>query len=121
MIDKFEKYTAELSELEHKKVVPEVAAILRGRVGKWNAITNKQIVGLLRARYIETDEPRVRKVVHFLRETGGVRWLVASSVGYYVAQTLGEMEAYVATLKSRENSIRAVREAIEKQMDGTLF
>lgn len=55
MIDNFEKYTAELSELEQKKVVPEVAAILRGRVGKWNAITNKQIVGLLRARYIETD------------------------------------------------------------------
>lgn len=121
MVENFERYTDELTELEAKKILPEVKRILEGRRGKWNAITNKQIVALLGERYLLTTEPRVRKMVHKLRTEGALPWLIATSVGYYLATTLGEMEGYVRSLESRANSIMEVAQAIRKQMDGTLF
>lgn len=55
------------------------------------------------------------------RTEGALPWLIATSVGYYLATTLGEMEGYVRSLESRANSIMEVAQAIRKQMDGTLF
>lgn len=121
MVETFERYTAELTAWERDKILPQVRYMLKERIGKPNAITNKQIVALLQARNLDASEPRVRKIVHELRMDGSLPWLIASGAGYYVAQTIGEMETYVRSLENRANSILAVRDAIRKQMDGTLF
>jgi hypothetical protein len=46
-----------------------------------------------------------------------VKWLIATSKGYYIATSRQEMEDYIVSLRGREDAIRAVRESMEKQLN----
>jgi hypothetical protein len=46
-----------------------------------------------------------------------IRWLIATSKGYYIATSVDEMRQYIESLRGRENAIRAVRESMEKQLN----
>lgn len=127
MIKGFDNETAPLSEYEEKVLAPAVVTILRGRIGNGAAITNKGISSLLTG--YKAGDTRIRKVINYIRTNGLVPCLIASSDGYYVAQSEEEVSEYEESLRGREDAIRAVRLALYKQkverygqpFTGTLF
>ena len=42
--------------------------------------------------------------------------LIATSEGYYIAETRKELEVYLKSLEGREGAIHAVRKSLEKQL-----
>ena len=61
------------------------------------------------------SEPRIRKIINYIRNNDMVPCLIANSDGYYVAQSNEEMLTYEDSLLGREEAIRAVRLAMERQ------
>lgn len=43
---------------------------------------------------------------------------MATNTGYYIAEDRQEMRDYISSLIGREEAIRAVREAMERQLEG---
>lgn len=128
MIEGYEDYTAELTVIEKKVLVPRLVAGLKRRGGKKAAITARQICEEWNGQvHTYTDGPKelaytvnlsqanVRKLIHHVRVCGLVPGLVASSVGYYVTKDPQELAAFIATLESRRNSINQVVAAMRKQ------
>lgn len=117
MIEGFERETDDLTDYELKTVLPEIGNGLWGKRGRHAAVTNKEIVnGLARYKDIRTTEARVRKIINHIRNRGLIPCLIATSNGYYIAQTRKEMEDYISSLIGREESIRAVRQSMQQQM-----
>lgn len=115
MLKGFEATTAPLSEYEMKVLVPLIVRGLRTKVGKAKAVTNSYIVRCLKGRY-ELTEARVRKIINYIRCNDIVPFLIATSTGYYIATSPDEVRDYEESLLSREAAIRAVREAIHRQL-----
>jgi hypothetical protein len=61
-------------------------------------------------------EPRVRKIVQFLR-TNGLPNIIATSNGYFYSEDTKEIEAWIISLKQREAAIRDIREKAERQVE----
>lgn len=109
MINGFFDQTADLSDSE-RKLVPVVATYLQNAVGASNAVFSdhiRQVTGL--------SGPRVRKVINYIRTNGLVPCLVASSRGYYVAESEQELLEYEDSLTGRANEILRVRDKIAEQ------
>jgi hypothetical protein len=115
MITGFETETAQLSNHEAFTLLPIFTRCLKDHVGKSKAVTNAQIVKGMRACGHSVNDARVRKIINHIRINGLVAGLIASSEGYYIAQTDLELQEYEASLKGREDAIRAVRQSIHKQ------
>lgn len=113
MIQGFDKETSPLTEYERTTILPIVCTILKNRKGCRAAITSRYIVTILDG--YKVSEPRVRKIVNHIRNHDMVPCLIANSGGYYVAQSNDEMLAYEESLLGREEAIRAVRLAMERQ------
>lgn len=113
MIIGFDKETQPLTDYEENTILPVVFGLLSGRVGVQNAIKNGLIVKKL-SEYKITQE-RVRKVINQIRTRGLIPCLIASSKGYYIAETEEELKDYEESLEGRESAIRAVRESIKRQ------
>ena len=62
------------------------------------------------------DSPRIRKIINHIRLSGMVIGLIATSEGYYIAETRKELEDYLRSLEGREGAIHAVRKSLEKQL-----
>lgn len=116
MINGFKAETAQLNEYEKSVLVPEMVRCLQGRVGKENAANNTYI-----RMYMERQcgfiikDARVRKLINYIRNNDLVPLLIASSAGYYIAQTRSEVDEYKTGLTNRINSMQAVCDAIEEQ------
>lgn len=115
MINGFDEITKPLTDYERDVLLPVVTYGLSLKVGKDTAITNGRICDALRSKGYKITEPRLRKIVNFIRTNGMVTNLIATSRGYYVATSLDEMEDYIESLKARESAIREVRMALEGQ------
>ena len=113
MIQGFNTETAPLTDYEREVVLPAIKTLLSGRNGSRQAITSKRMVSLLSGYQI--SEPRVRKIINHIRNYDLVPCLIANSGGYYVAQCEEEMLSYEESLLGREEAIRAVRQAMERQ------
>ena len=109
MIQGFANETAPLCERD-KAVIPDVVDALKRAVGKENAVYNDDLQELTGLK-----PSRVRKVINHIRNNNLVPCLVASSVGYYVAETEQEMVDYEESLRNRANAILAVCESIKIQ------
>lgn len=107
MITGFENITHDLTEYE-KGLVPVFAMGFKSKVGKENAVTNKQIVEKLSSKYKITDA-RVRKIINYIRNKNIIPGLVASSDGYYVTNDPEELKRYISSLDQREAAIREVK------------
>jgi len=114
MINGFEKETQPLTPYEKETLLPILISGLRVKTGKNNAVTNKQIVAALKHQHKITDA-RVRKLINHIRVNDLVPALIATSDGYYIAETEKELAEYVNSLKGREDAIRSVRESMERQ------
>ena len=122
MIEEFEDFTAELTVDEKGKLLPLVVDILKSRQGVRWAITNKEICESLRGSNIpRVSGPRIRKVIHYIRENGLVPHLIATSRGYYVAETIQDVEDYIESLRKRNRSVGRIIDALSAQLNGKLF
>jgi hypothetical protein len=116
MINGFDDYTFELTS-EEKFVVQTIVKRFNMLKGKRNIVTGEQIrVGLINHLKIDFKESRIRKMIQYIRLNNLVLGLVATSRGYYVAETIDEIQQWVDSLKSRENAIREIREKAERQI-----
>lgn len=114
MIKGFDKETAPLCEYETGVLLPIMIKGLQTKIGKRSAIKNGQIVQTLKSSY-KITEARVRKLINHIRTNDIIPGLIATSDGYYIAQTEDELIEYEESLKGRENAIREVRVSIERQ------
>lgn len=117
MINGFTTQTEPLTDYERDTLLPVICRGLRNKVGEGMAITNTTITKAMRGAGYQLNEARVRKIINHIRTTGLVRWLIATSKGYYIATSRQEMEDYIGSLRGREQAIRAVRESMEKQLN----
>jgi hypothetical protein len=111
MIEGFEEITYELKPAE----LEAVPVFIRGfskKLGKENAISAREICASLHDRYPWISEPRVRKIVNYIRNTGQLPGLLACGSGYYVSDDVKEMEAYCRSLSQRINAIEQVRKVV---------
>ena len=115
MIKGFDKQTETLSDYERNTLVPVMVRSLAGHIGKAAAITNKYICSRMRLCGYQISDARVRKIVNHIRTNGLVQCLIATSGGYYVAETEEELKEYEDSLLGREQAIREVRLSIERQ------
>lgn len=107
MITNFETQTHELTKEELILVSPFVNG-LKSKIGKDNAITNKQMREAFKNsekwKHINIHDARIRKIINFIRTEGLVKRLCASSSGYYIAENDQEFREYLQSLQERINS-----------------
>lgn len=111
----FEQETRPLSEHE-KAMLPDVADLVETTIQTGRPISSKEIIRRLKEEHNwKTSGPRLRKVIHVLRTSGEVPGLIATGGGYLVATSEKQLLDYEATLKGREDAIRAARLSIAHQ------
>ena len=116
MINGFEEQTEPLTEYEEQQLLPQIIRGLSLKVGKENAVTNGAIVRGMKANLnLRTTEPRVRKIINHIRTNDLVPCLIATSQGYYIAESEQELKDYEESLLGREEAIRSVRLSIQRQ------
>ena len=120
MLPGFEDITDDLTEYELKTLVPAFVDSFKTKVGKEKAITNKQIVEKLRTKKYEVNDVVVRKVISYIRCSGLMPGLVASSVGYYVTRDPKEIQRWIESLDGRETKIRIVKQAAKNYLHALL-
>lgn len=114
MIRNFEKETHPLTEYETGVLLPILVKGLITKKGSENAVTNKHIVTALKPGY-KISDARVRKIINHIRTHDLVPGLIATSEGYFIAETETELLEYEESLKGREDAIREVRLSIARQ------
>lgn len=115
MINGFEEETAPLTEAEHK-MVPWFVAGLSTKIGADMAITSDEMAkAILDKKGVTVTGARIRKIINYIRVTHQVPRLMATSKGYYITNDRAELGRYIQSLKQREEAIRAMRTALEKQ------
>ena len=99
MITGFEEQTKPLTDQEREVFLLPIINGLRVKVGKEKAVTNKDIVRGLKANCdIKIGEARVRKMINYIRNNDIIPCLIATSKGYYIAETKDEMLDYIVRL-----------------------
>lgn len=116
MIKTFEEHTVELSP-DEQKFVGVIVQRFNTKKGKQHIVTADGIIDGLKTHFnIEFKESRVRKMIQYIRLNNLVVGLIATSKGYFVADSIEEIEDWIDSLKSRENAIRSIREMAERQI-----
>lgn len=114
MINGFEEYTEHLNEYERDTLLPLIIRGLQTKIGSKNAITNKKMIKALTSiGYDGLSEPRIRKIINYIRIQGLIINLVASSKGYYVENNIEERRRYVEGVQARAKSMLASLKNIE--------
>lgn len=117
MVTNFEEYTTELNEYERTKLLPIVSSFFKVHVGQNNPITNAAIREILAEHGHDVSAITVRKMVNVIRRSAIIPFLVSSSKGYYVAETVAQISGCIDSLQGREEAIRAVKEALMNQRE----
>jgi len=117
MIINWELYTHELTDQE-KKIVPRVIQGIVKRVGKQNAIKNAKMCQQLRIEGHLISGPRLRKILNFIRSTGIIRNIVATSDGYFIATTQKDLDDYRESINARVNAISRNLNGIDTILGG---
>lgn len=116
MIQGFSEQTEPLTEYEVETLLPQLVRGLRTKVGKAMSVTNKAIIdGMKRNLGLSISDARVRKLINHIRNNDLVPCLIATSQGYYIAESEQELKDYEDSLLGREEAIRSVRLSIQRQ------
>ena len=114
MIYGFKKETEPLNDYERDILLPAIVKGLQTKIGKHNAITNiKMIKALNEHGYKSLSEPRIRKIINFIRIQGLIINLIASNKGYWIEEDINERRKYVIGVKQRAESMLASLQNIE--------
>jgi hypothetical protein len=121
MIINFEQYTHELTD-EEKKMVPRIIQGIVKRVGRKKAITNAEICKVLQSEGFNVTPKksgaRIRKIFNFIRSTGIIRNVVATSDGYFIATTQKDLDDYRESVNARATAILRNLNGIDKVLGG---
>jgi translation initiation factor 1 (eIF-1/SUI1) len=102
----FEEFTVDITK-EDLPLVQEIAKGLARRIGKNNAISNKQICNAYKEKKnIKLDGPKVRKIVTYIRQENMVSRLCSNSKGYYVAANDKEWKEWIHSFEQRIKSMQ---------------
>jgi hypothetical protein len=112
MINGFEDQTHELTDAELEMVQPMVAGLVR-RVGEHRAITADDMIAGMKLFGYKVTQPRIRKLINFIRVNKLVRNLIATSKGYYVENDPKKLQVYLESLDQRIRSIQEVRNSYD--------
>lgn len=115
MIKGFSNETSPLNDYELRVLLPVILQGLKDKQGKRNAVTNTYIVGRLKKAGFSINDARLRKVINHIRTNDLLPGLIATSEGYFLAQSAQELMDYEDSLRGREEAIREVRMAIARQ------
>ena len=116
MITGFEEQTEPLTDMEREVFLPPIIKGLRVKIGKDKAVTNRDIVRGLKANLnIKIGEARVRKMINHIRNNVIIPCLIATSKGYYIAETPEEVDDYIDSLYGRIEAITADAESMLRQ------
>jgi hypothetical protein len=121
MLTGFEKETAPLTDYELTTLLPIIIEDLEGRIGPGAAVKNATLCGRLRREGYDITEARFRKLIAHIRVSGKVPCLIATSRGYYRSLDVDELQTYIDSLEGRENAIRQVRLALERQKEDNIL
>jgi hypothetical protein len=117
MITNFEEETHDLTTHEKDVLLPLMVKGLKNKVGKENAVTSKQIIRGFKNSGYSMDGPRVRKLVNYIRVKSLIPCLMATNKGYHITNDKAELESFLKSLDERIWAIRAVRDAVGRQLD----
>lgn len=116
MIQGFTEQTEPLTEYEEQTLLPQLVRGLRTKIGRAMSVTNKAIIdGMKRNLGLSISDARVRKLINHIRNNDLVPCLIATSQGYYIAESEQELKDYEDSLLGREEAIRSVRLSIQRQ------
>ena len=116
MINGFSEQTEPLTEYEEQTLLSQLVRGLRTKVGRAMSVTNKAIIdGMKRNLGLSISDARVRKLINHIRNNDLVPCLIATSQGYYIAESEQELKDYEDSLLGREEAIRSVRLSIQRQ------
>lgn len=117
MLNGFTEETKPLTDYEKDTLLPIMIQGLMDKQGKHKAVKNWYICKCLQVKGYKISEARVRKIINHIRVNGMVIGLIATSEGYYIADSIDELNSYISSLEGREDAIKAVRVSLEKQRD----
>lgn len=115
MLTLFENVTSRLTPIEKDTIVPMIVETLKYKNTPQHAVTNKHLVGWLKACKIDTSEIRVRMMINHIRNTNLLPCLIASGNGYWVTDDPDVIDKYIDSLNGRINSIRNMAESLKAQ------
>lgn len=117
MIKNFEEITVELTEIE-QKIVPVIVRRFKNKPGRENIVTNKEMIaGISRQYSVKLTEPRIRKIVQFIRINKLLPGLIGTSNGYFLTKNVEELESWIESMKQRENALRESRIRAEEDLE----
>lgn len=114
MLHGFEKQTEALNEYEMNVLLPVFVQGLSTKIGPQKAVTNSYMIKALKeAGYKKLSEPRVRKIINYIRAQGLIHNLVASSKGYWIENDLNERRKYVQMVEDRAKAMLSALKYIQ--------
>lgn len=115
MLKGFEEITYDVSVTEKFKIIPHMVELLELST-KDNPIVNADFKLYVEAREeVNLGSARVRKCINYIRIMNLVTGVVATSKGYWKAETIEEVEDCIESLTQRIKAITGVRDALISQ------
>ncbi len=126
MLTDYQEITEDLNDFELKEVLPLVikgfkTRMKKGQIGKSNSVTSATICrGVNRKLEIMiqkyTLQPvKLRKMIGVIRQMNYIPALCSCSSGYYVAETMSELDSCIQSLEERIRQQNRVLDALKKQ------
>lgn len=116
MIKNFEEFTIELTPTEHR-LIPMMVDRFKTKRGIKTVVTAETMIVKIHESFgVKLKDTRVRKIIQYIRVNNLVPGLIATSKGYYTAETTAEINDWIESLKAREFAIRQIREVAENHV-----
>ena len=131
MIRNFEEYTDQMTDDEQNHILPRIIQILSLAIGREKAITNDAILKSINVykpievayvddkmdkwHQIKTRPARIRHMIHILRVSDTIPFLIAGGKGYHISNDPEEINTYIGSIDDRLRSIYALRRALKRQ------
>jgi len=116
MLTNFNEITVELSTEEHE-MVDVIIARFKALPGRENVVTNTEMLTKLNERYgLKLKEPRIRKIIQFIRINNLLPGLIGTSSGYYYTENIEEIEKWILSMQERERAIAQSRQIAQNHV-----
>ena len=113
MIPTFEEHTLPLSDYEKNVLLPLLIKGFKTKIGVENCITNPQICETLKNKGYKVTQPRVRKIVFYIRNKNMIPKLIASSKGYWIATDRKEVTSWLDSVNSKISALEQTKKYAE--------
>ena len=101
MITGYEEITGKLTKEEMKIVKITTEAFFYMLKGRKHQLTIRDIISRLKGAGFEISEPRMRKIIQFIRINNLVSGICSDSGGYWIAENSDEFKQTLISLKDR--------------------